>query len=73
MNRQSLNRSIGLAMSALQQARANKCAASVIEYIRSAVRLLNKARAYLKVGNVFAARLHAAVALADIRTAIALR
>lgn len=50
MNRHSLNRSIGLAMSALQQARANGCSEYVIYQIQRALRWLNKARCKLKAG-----------------------
>lgn len=73
MNTQSLNRSIGLAMSALQQARAFGYSAQSIGFIRSALRLLNKARAMLKAGNVTWARFMASCALSDIRFAIIAR
>lgn len=73
MNRQSLNRAIGLALSALQQARAYGYSAQSIVSIRAAIQLLNKARGFLKSGNVEWARFHALVALENIRSAIALR
>jgi hypothetical protein len=50
MNTKSLNRAIGLAMSALQQARANGSNEYVIYQIQRALRWLNKARCKLKAG-----------------------
>jgi|LakMenE18May11ns_1017448.scaffolds.fasta_scaffold5041541_1 hypothetical protein len=73
MNTQSLNRSIGLAMSALQQARANGNSAQAIDAIRWAIRFLNKARVSLKRGNVQLARFFITNAYADIKFAISAR
>lgn len=73
MNTSSLNRSIGLALSALQQARAFGYSSQSISFIRKAIRLLNKARALLKAGNVTWARYWASCALSDVRFAILAR
>lgn len=73
MNRQSLNRAIGLAMSALQQARAYGYSAQSIELIRSALRLLNMARALLKNGQSSVARVRVFFAHGYIKAAIAAR
>lgn len=73
MNTKSLNRSIGLAMSALQQARANGYSVIVIEAIRNAIRLLNRARNYLKSGKVSDARFWSIVAHNEIKFAIGAR
>lgn len=73
MNTQSLNRSIGLAMSALQQARAYGYSAHCIYLIKSSIRLLNKARNYLKRGLVSTARFAASLAFDQIKVAIIAR
>lgn len=73
MNTQSLNRSIGLAMSALQQARAYGYKSYAIALIKAALRSLNKARVLLKRGDVILARAYATSAHNDIICAIAAR
>jgi hypothetical protein len=73
MNTKSLNRSIGLAMSALQQARAYGYSALAIDFIRRALRWLNKARACLKSGEVDRARLFATTAHEQIKCALIAR
>ncbi len=69
MNRSSLNRAIGLAMSALQQARANG-QSGVATLLQSALRYLNKARNCLKRGWNDEARGYAGLALIEIKAAI---
>lgn len=73
MNAKSLNRAIGLAMSALQQARANNSDALVIELLRNAIKWLNKARGDLKRGFPITAKVSASFAYDDIRLALAAR
>lgn len=73
MNAKSLNRAIGLAMSALQQARANGYSSQVITHIRHAVLLLNKARTLLKRGDEYTAKLHAACAYDMVNMALSYR
>ena len=72
MNTQSLNRSIGLAMSALQQARAYMHGATnqTIMFLKRAIRLLNKARVAMRQGNVAMGRYLASCAMSDVRFAI---
>lgn len=73
MNTQSLNRAIGLAMSALQQARANNSNPQVVYWLLSAIKWLNKARADLKRGMSITAKVSASFAYEDICLAIAAR
>jgi hypothetical protein len=75
MNTKSLNRSIGLAMSALQQARAYQHGATnqTIMFLKRAIRWLNKARARLKQGHSLAAHIYASGAHEQIKLAIATR
>jgi len=75
MNRQSLNRAIGLAMSALQQARAYQHGATnqTIMLLKRALRWLNKARVLLKQGDASRARAFSVCAYNEIKCAIAAR
>jgi|688.fasta_scaffold789845_2 hypothetical protein len=73
MNKQSLNRAIGLAMSALQQARAFGYSQRAVAFISCALSMLNRARASLKVGDAARAQLLASIAHQQITCAIAAR
>jgi hypothetical protein len=75
MNTQSLNRSIGLAMSALQQARNYQHGATnqTMMFLVRAVRHLNKARACLRRGWIDEAKGYAGLAHIEITSAIASR
>jgi hypothetical protein len=73
MNTKSLNRAIGLAMSALQQARHNGYSARCIELLRRAIFWLNRARNVLKRNQVDHALMCAGFANEDIIDAIAAR
>lgn len=73
MNTKSLNRAIGLAMSALQQARAANRHEAHILFLRVAISRLNKARAYLKRGDELTALFFAKWANENIQSAISWR
>ncbi len=73
MNTKSLNRAIGLAMSALQQARHNGYSQRAIDYIKEAIAWLNRARASLRLGYTFDAECDARFAYSAIKAALILR
>lgn len=69
MRLQDLNLTIGHTMSALKQAKRNQMSALAISFVRNALRLLCKARTYLKQGDESFARYWVSCALSDIRFA----
>lgn len=69
MKRSDLNLVIGHTMSALKQAKRQQLPEHAINFIRNALRLLCKARTYLKQGKIDFARYWISCALSDIRFA----